>query len=118
MTSYDLLPEEEKLLITLVEAWANVPPGGHQPFLIHPWGDTVRTLSHPGLPANLEVPEVYLESLDDAHQDGEGRDRGTAEVVASDVQFPGRRGDRPTSEEPAARRTVADDEVSPDEIPF
>jgi single-strand DNA-binding protein len=54
-------------------------------------------------------------------QDAEGQERGVVEVVASDVQFLGRRGDRPTPDEeaPRASRSPApDDEVSPDEIPF
>ncbi len=45
-----------------------------------------------------------------SYQDEEGKERGVAEVVASDVQFLGRRGDRPPTEVPVARRTASDDE--------
>ncbi len=53
-----------------------------------------------------------------SYQDEEGQERGVVEIVASDVQFLGRRGDRPPTEEPVARPPASDDEVSPDEIPF
>ena len=49
-------------------------------------------------------------------QDEEGKERGVAEVVASDVQFLGRR--KPGAEEPTADRASTPDEVSPDEVPF
>jgi single-strand DNA-binding protein len=51
-------------------------------------------------------------------QDAEGQERGVVEVVAADVQFLARRGDRPALEEPGAPRTGSSDDVSPDEIPF
>ena len=57
-------------------------------------------------------------------QDEEGKERGVAEIVASDVQFLGRRragtDDRllPRSTRSPASDTPATDEVSPDEIPF
>jgi single-strand DNA-binding protein len=54
-------------------------------------------------------------------QDEEGRERMMTEIVASDVQFLSRRKDasEPTSDAPATTRpTDADDEISPDEIPF
>ena len=53
-------------------------------------------------------------------QDAEGQERGVVEVVASDVQFLGRRGDRPAPDEesPRTNRALAPDDVSPDEIPF
>src|SRR2546425_941466 len=49
-------------------------------------------------------------------QDEEGKERGVCEIIASDVQFLGRRGASPdmsaqTSESPLA------DEISPDDIP-
>lgn len=52
-----------------------------------------------------------------SYQDGEGQERGVVEVVAGDVQFLGRRGDRPAPDAPPARDAATDD-VSPDEIPF
>ncbi len=53
-------------------------------------------------------------------EDGEGQARGVVEVVASDVQFLGRRGDRPAPDEvpPRAPRSLTSDDVPPDEIPF
>jgi len=54
-------------------------------------------------------------------QDEEGRERIMTEVVASDVQFLGRRKDGPasTSEAPGIVRVPTDsDDISPDEIPF
>ena len=50
-------------------------------------------------------------------QDEEGKERGVAEVVASDVQFLGRRkaGPPPVDQSPA---TATPEDVSPDEIPF
>lgn len=50
-------------------------------------------------------------------EDGDGVERGTVEIVASDVQFLGRRrskGAPDTSEESA----VPTDDVSPDDVPF
>jgi single-strand DNA-binding protein len=58
-----------------------------------------------------------------SYPDEEGRERGVAEIVASDVQFLGRRRDVSASDDastaPSATPTpgIADD-VSPDEIPF
>jgi len=49
-------------------------------------------------------------------QDEEGKERGIVEIVASDVQFLGRRTDDAVSAPFDAART--DDAVSPDEIPF
>jgi single-strand DNA-binding protein len=43
-------------------------------------------------------------------QDEEGKERGITEIVAGDVQFLGRRGDRPAAE-------PADAEVSPEDVP-
>jgi len=48
------------------------------------------------------------------YQDEEGKDRGIVEIVASDVQFLGRRGEPPT----APGDSASSDGVSPDEIPF
>ncbi len=56
-----------------------------------------------------------------SYQDAEGQERGVVEIVANDVQFLGRRGDRPTpdAESPRAGRSPASGgEVSPDESPF
>ena len=56
-----------------------------------------------------------------AYQDAEGQERGVVEVVASDVQFLGRRGDRPAPDEETPRQSRApapDDDVSPVEVPF
>lgn len=50
-------------------------------------------------------------------QDEEGRERMTAEIVASDVQFLGRRKEESAGMATTATTTNAD-EVSPDEIPF
>ena len=49
--------------------------------------------------------------------DEEGKERGVVEVVASDVQFLGRRGDRTAVEAPVAHGAVPD-AASPDEIAF
>src|SRR5215203_2400635 len=50
-------------------------------------------------------------------QDDEGKERGVVEVVASDVQFLGRRKDAgPTTDEPAPDGGT--DGVSPDDVPF
>ena len=51
-----------------------------------------------------------------SYQDEEGQARGVVEVVASDVQFLGRR--KPDPEASAAIRGSPPDEVSPDEVPF
>jgi single-strand DNA-binding protein len=56
-----------------------------------------------------------------AFQDEEGRERMMTEIVASDVQFLGRRqdGPAPTRETPGIVRVPTEtDEISPDEIPF
>src|SRR5215211_2065244 len=53
-------------------------------------------------------------------QDEEGKERGVAEVVASDVQFPGRRraeGSGAPADAPSSA-TSATDDVAPEEIPF
>ncbi len=52
-----------------------------------------------------------------SYQDEEGKERGVAEVVASDVQFLGRRTAGPDDPAltPAGRRG---DELDPDEVPF
>jgi single-strand DNA-binding protein len=50
-------------------------------------------------------------------QDEEGKERGVAEIVASDVQFLGRRKTDPSPVEQAPAGSTSDD-VSPDEIPF
>lgn len=50
-------------------------------------------------------------------QDEEGKDRGTVEIVANNVQFLGRRqggGESATPEE----STVSTDDLSPDDVPF
>jgi len=64
----ELRPEEEEILAALADAWQRVPPAEQQPFLILPWGDSIRTLSHPGLPnGRLEgVPWVRLQALEHA----------------------------------------------------
>jgi len=49
--------------------------------------------------------------------DEEGKDRGVVEIVASDVQFLGRRG-AGEEHEPKLTSHVDTDEVSPDEIPL
>jgi single-strand DNA-binding protein len=62
-----------------------------------------------------------------SYQDEEGKERGVAEIVASDVQFLGRRKDGtdvvPTGEPTAlpggdSKSAAKTDYVSPDEIPF
>jgi single-strand DNA-binding protein len=50
-------------------------------------------------------------------QDDEGKERGVVEIVASDVQFLGRRQDASLDETPPMTDATRDD-VSPDEIPF
>ncbi len=52
-----------------------------------------------------------------SYQDEEGKERGVAEIVASDVQFLGRRtaGRDDPAPPPAGRRG---DELDPDEVPF
>src|SRR5215211_2224197 len=53
-------------------------------------------------------------------QDEEGKERGVAEIVASDVQFPGRRraeGSGAPADAPSSA-TSATDDVAPEEIPF
>lgn len=64
------------------------------------------------------------------YQDEEGKERGVAEIVASDVQFLGRRNDEPAGASPNAgpdpdtlssapsHAAGTDEYVSPDEIPF
>jgi single-strand DNA-binding protein len=42
-------------------------------------------------------------------QDEEGKERGVAEIVASDVQFLGRRADRSPAADPAAAEAAPDD---------
>ena len=59
-----------------------------------------------------------------SYQDEEGKERGVTEIVASDVQFLGRRPDTvaPDAVDSGLTRetypAVGDDSVSPDEIPF
>ncbi len=52
-----------------------------------------------------------------SYQDEEGKERGVAEVVASDVQFLGRRSDRPPTADPIERQPVSEG-VEPDDVPF
>ena len=58
------------------------------------------------------------------YQDSEGQTRGVVEIVASDVQFLGRRrdgavpDDDPAVTDPRSMDTSDSDAVSPDEIPF
>lgn len=55
-------------------------------------------------------------------QDEEGRERMTTEIVAADVQFLGRRADRPTTaaepDDVTSTPAIGAEDVSPDEIPF
>ena len=50
-------------------------------------------------------------------EDGDGVERGTVEIVASDVQFLGRRRSKGESDTPE-ESTVPTDDVSPDDVPF
>ncbi len=52
-----------------------------------------------------------------SYQDEEGKERGVAEVVASDVQFLAPRKASPSTSEQTPTKATPD-EVSPDEIPF
>ena len=50
-------------------------------------------------------------------EDGDGVERGTVEIVASDVQFLGRRRSKAESDTPE-ESTVPTDDVAPDDVPF
>lgn len=50
-------------------------------------------------------------------EDGDGVERGTVEIVASDIQFLGRRRSTGETETPE-ESTVSAEDVSPDDIPF
>jgi len=50
-------------------------------------------------------------------QDEEGKDRGVVEIVASDVQFLGRRRDKVETDDLGTPMSTTDD-VSPDDVPF
>ena len=50
-------------------------------------------------------------------EDGDGVERGTVEIVASDVQFLGRRRSNAESDTPE-ESTVPTDDVAPDDVPF
>ena len=50
-------------------------------------------------------------------EDGDGVERGTVEIVASDVQFLGRRRSKAESDTPEGSSDPTDD-LSPDDVPF
>ena len=74
--------------------------------------ETTATYVKKGAPLYVEGRLQYR-----SFQDEEGKERGVAEVVASDVQFLGRRQAEPDPATAGERRSTPDD-VSPDEIPF
>ena len=50
-------------------------------------------------------------------EDGDGVERGTVEIVASDIQFLGRRRSKDVSDTPE-ESTLPTDDVSPDDVPL
>ena len=80
-------------------------------------GETVHAHVKRGDPLYVEGRLQYR-----SFQDEEGRERMTTEIVASDVQFLGRRRDRPepdlTPSGATGNLAAETSDVSPDEIPF
>lgn len=73
--------------------------------------ETVATYVKKGDPLYVEGRLQYR-----SYQDEEGKARGVAEIVADDIQFLGRRSDRPVRDDAShATRPAPSDEVSPDE---
>jgi len=80
--------------------------------------ETVATHVKKGDPLYVEGRLQYR-----SFPDGEGREHGVVEIVASDVRFLGRRHEVPAAAEPtssdrAASPDASPDGVSPEEIPF
>jgi len=80
--------------------------------------ETVSTYVRKGDPLYVEGRLQYR-----SFPDEEGRERGVVEIVASDVQFLGRRHEMsvaaaPTTSDRAASPEASSDERSPEEIPF
>ena len=59
-----LEPEQEELLVQLVEASRSVPREKREPFLIVPWSsESHYQINHPGFPRNLQVYRADLDAL-------------------------------------------------------
>ena len=79
------------------------------------WDKLAETTSHyvkKGDPLYVEGRLEYR-----TFEDGDGVERGTVEIVASDVQFLGRRRGKSESDT-SVESAVSTDDVSPDDVPF